>query len=322
MGIVTTVSLSEFANRLFEATLSAPPATYRSHMLENLCAWMNLSGALWRRSRILEAPHSVASFGLAASTPAVLLRNRGVNPVFDALHQSPGKAQSLAELVAETSLRSSSLYLRVLKPLQIECMAGLLWRDTLAGLDTEIIVVRDSSRPEFSSDELRQLEAAAPLLIGAATHASFVESSRPTGRYWSRPGALVDAGGQIYEAQSTFIDLLSTHYPHWRGSRLPFSVPLQPPAEPYPEGALNIFIEAVGDLSRVRIWPREVLDGLTQREREIATAIASGRSYKLVARELGVTPSTVSNHLQRIYTKLQVGSRSALADLVNQGQTR
>ena len=51
--------------------------------------------------------------------------------------------------------------------------------------------------------------------------------------------------------------------------------------------------------------------GLTPREVEVLVLLARGRSNKEIAAELFVTPKTVSNHVEHIYTKIGVSSRAA-----------
>jgi len=59
------------------------------------------------------------------------------------------------------------------------------------------------------------------------------------------------------------------------------------------------------------IRPHEKADyQLTPHEINILKLLMEGRSYRTVASELRVTPSTVSFHLQRIYEKLQVHSKT------------
>jgi len=59
------------------------------------------------------------------------------------------------------------------------------------------------------------------------------------------------------------------------------------------------------------IRPHEKADyQLTPHEIKILKLLMEGRSYRTVAAELKVTPSTVSFHLQRIYEKLQVHSKT------------
>jgi DNA-binding NarL/FixJ family response regulator len=59
------------------------------------------------------------------------------------------------------------------------------------------------------------------------------------------------------------------------------------------------------------IRPHEKADyHLSPHETKILKLLMEGRSYRTVASELKVTPSTVSFHLQRIYEKLQVHSKT------------
>jgi DNA-binding CsgD family transcriptional regulator len=61
-----------------------------------------------------------------------------------------------------------------------------------------------------------------------------------------------------------------------------------------------------------------VLDGLTARERDVASTVARGASNREVAAALHLSPKTVENQLSRIYAKLGVRSRTELARLVHE----
>ena len=54
-------------------------------------------------------------------------------------------------------------------------------------------------------------------------------------------------------------------------------------------------------------------DVLTARELQIAVLIAQGFDSKAIGRRLGISSFTVSTHRARVYAKLAVASRSALA---------
>ena len=64
--------------------------------------------------------------------------------------------------------------------------------------------------------------------------------------------------------------------------------------------------------------PKGVLHhlGLTEREQDVLSLLASGLSYAQIARDLFVSQSTVSYHLSNIYRKAQVTSRHQLTELV------
>ncbi|MGW0102263.1 response regulator transcription factor, partial [Nocardia sp. NPDC003354] len=53
--------------------------------------------------------------------------------------------------------------------------------------------------------------------------------------------------------------------------------------------------------------------GLTAREVEVLRLVAAGRSNPQIAGELVVSEKTVARHLSNIFTKLEVGSRTAAA---------
>jgi DNA-binding NarL/FixJ family response regulator len=63
--------------------------------------------------------------------------------------------------------------------------------------------------------------------------------------------------------------------------------------------------------------PAAVLDGLSQRERQVAQAVARGSTNKEIARVLGITERTVKAHLSAVFGKLGVRDRIQLSLLVN-----
>jgi len=62
------------------------------------------------------------------------------------------------------------------------------------------------------------------------------------------------------------------------------------------------------------------LDGLTPRESDVLTYLAKGYGTDSIAQALVITPNTVRNHIQNIFQKLQVHSRSeAVAYAIKHG---
>jgi DNA-binding CsgD family transcriptional regulator len=64
------------------------------------------------------------------------------------------------------------------------------------------------------------------------------------------------------------------------------------------------------DLSTRRLTQRL---GLTSREAEVLNWLSAGKTNRDIAEILGISPRTVNKHLERIYVKLGVETRSAAA---------
>jgi DNA-binding CsgD family transcriptional regulator len=64
---------------------------------------------------------------------------------------------------------------------------------------------------------------------------------------------------------------------------------------------------------RARSDHRAGLSALSPRERDVADHVAAGKTNREIAAALFLSEKTVENHLSRIYSKLEVHSRAALA---------
>jgi DNA-binding CsgD family transcriptional regulator len=82
------------------------------------------------------------------------------------------------------------------------------------------------------------------------------------------------------------------------------------------EGAATTFeqLGALPDLARVEALARPQLSdtyGLTSRELEVLRLVAAGKTNRDIAADLVISEHTVARHVQNIFTKLQVSSRTA-----------
>lgn len=80
--------------------------------------------------------------------------------------------------------------------------------------------------------------------------------------------------------------------------------------------------DCVGDLidAMRNPSPTEEASALSQRERDIVSAVIKGASNKDIAWQLGLGEQTVKNHLRRIFAKLGVANRVELAVLAMERQ--
>ncbi|MCV2368663.1 helix-turn-helix transcriptional regulator [Roseateles oligotrophus] len=133
-----------------------------------------------------------------------------------------------------------------------------------------------------------------------------------------RASALVNEQGGIETADPQFLALLHKQWPdqapHLRGRQLP----------PALLDALKRGVSYRGQQIEVsakrqeHLWvctarPLDSLALLTPGENAVARRFSAGLSSKEIARELGVAPNTVRTQITRVYAKLQVHDKAALA---------
>jgi HD-GYP domain-containing protein (c-di-GMP phosphodiesterase class II) len=73
--------------------------------------------------------------------------------------------------------------------------------------------------------------------------------------------------------------------------------------------AVDAVLAAAGH--RVAKRPRDLPAGLTEREHEVLLALAEGKTNKEIAESLGISVKTAGNHIQHIFDKTGVRTRSA-----------
>jgi len=69
------------------------------------------------------------------------------------------------------------------------------------------------------------------------------------------------------------------------------------------------------------LWPKHHTleqETVTERERELLNCLCQGLSNKEIARELGLSPNTVRNYLQRLQERFEIRNRVQLALLAQE----
>jgi DNA-binding CsgD family transcriptional regulator len=308
--------LDRLIARLYRSSFSVPAGEFRAWALNQLARVIPHDGALWGSgSRARLKFHTVTVTGLPPAFPQALEATSGINPLLPRIMQNLDTPVDMRSVMPDEQFFGSELHRQTFEPFDISRILSTGHMDRRSGLYSLLTLYRRDPAHPFSEEEQALQKRAIYHLFNAASHAYFLHLSRThTERPQNAAAAVVDSSGSFHEAQPRFLDLLEERFPTRNANALPF--PLPQPGQTAPHQDLMLRSEALGDLFLVILWPAGPLDRLTPREREIVTCVAQGLSFKQAAKKIGVAPSTVANHLYRVYRKLGVYSRTELAALV------
>lgn len=311
--------INQFISGLYLATSQIELAEYRDWALAQLQHLIDFDGAIWSNGHQQTIQfHNHTLMNVAESFTQCLLDNLAINPIANKLFENLGSPTDMRDLMSDEDFYCSEIYQCCFQPHGIERILSSVHLDERTGLFTLLTLYRfEREKPFSAQDKLIQKQALYHLLT-AAKHALFLQlehnSNQQTKTHQSSHKAICDSQGYFHQVQSSFIDFLEQYYPNTNLVKLPFSLAQ---ARQHQEiDGLQVELSAFNDLIMIEIWPKGPLDSLSMREQEIVQTLAKGLTFKEAARELGLSPSTVSNHLYRIYQKLNIGSKSELFKLL------
>ncbi|HUS23754.1 MAG TPA: helix-turn-helix transcriptional regulator [Candidatus Binatia bacterium] len=313
-------AFDRFIAGLYRTGLSLPPEGFRDWALRQLQQLIPYDGAMWGSGTAEQWRfHTVTLVGVDPDYPRQLEETRSINPILPRMLSNLDTPVDMEQVLPDREFFRSEIYRRCFGRFGIERILATAHADPRSGLLTILSLYRKSRRSHFTPAERQLQKRATYHLFQGASHAFFLHLMHAFSAEREAGGAaaVIDRQGAFYEAQPQFLDLLDQHFPGRQPHEFPLTLP--PPGETRTEGRLCVKTQPLGDLSCVLIWPAGPLDRLTSREREIVFAVTQGLSFKQAARKIGVAPSTVANHLYRIYRKIGVNSRSELASLVYPG---
>lgn len=303
--------------RLYRAVLTVPAASYRRWALEQLQRVVPHDAALWGSGALEHWKfHSVTVHGVPDEFPQRLEATTRINPIIPRILQSLDTPVDMASVMSDDEFFHSEIYRSAFEPYGITRILSTAHLDHRSGLYSLVTLYRKQRDRRFTEeDKLRQRRLTFHL-FNAASHAFFIHLARNDAlRIPGTGAAVVDRSGRLHETTVRFLDLMEERFPQRSARELPFALPNA--GESSLHAGLMIRCEALDDLFLVTARPSGPLDHLTEREREVVLCVTQGLTFKQAARQIGVAPSTVANHLYRIYRKLDVCSRTELAALVH-----
>jgi len=303
-------------SRLYRWAMAVPPGQYRTWALEQVQRVIPHDGALWGSgSRSQLKFHNVTINGLPPDYATSLEATSSINPILPEILKHSDTPVDMMDVMPDAQFFESEIYRRAFAPYNVSRILSMSHADRRSGLYSLLSLYRSDRNHRFTELEKQQQKRLAYHLFNAASHAFFLhllktQPERPLGA----GAAVVDRHGNFHEAQPRFLEMLDERFPNRQPQQLPFKLPEPGQAVAFQD--LMVRSEPQEDLLLITLWPAGPLDRLTAREREIVHCVAQGLSFKQAAKKIGVAPSTVANHLYRVYRKLGVYSRTELASLV------
>ncbi|QXI26213.1 helix-turn-helix transcriptional regulator [Pseudomonas vanderleydeniana] len=187
--------------------------------------------------------------------------------------------------------------------------------DPLTQLSEHLALYRNPGQPRFSDTDRMLLDHVMPHLA-AAISANQIRTLIAQRESLDSPHnlalAVCDRKGTLQCAERGFIERWLGCFAQWSGPNLPIAIS----EGEQTLGALQLTITRAGDLFVLAARPRTPLQCLSPREYDVAQGFGEGKTYKEVARELGLAPNTVRHHIRTIYTKLGVKDKARIAQLL------
>jgi DNA-binding CsgD family transcriptional regulator len=231
-------------------------------------------------------------------------------------------------------LSMQGLYFEGLSPEALaDCLAGegppaalkAAHIEPLAGRRVELRLWRNDSDTEADDSDRQTLQFLMPHLVEAQrenrlSRAYEAHATAPA----RRSHVLCDTEGVLQQVDEQGLALLRSEWPRWCSTRLPEPLARAislaeatsregaSQTQPFHGRQVTVLLTRSGEAWLLEVRRRGAVDRLSTRQRDIATLYAEGQTGPQIAAHLGLSPSTVNNHLGVIFKKLAVSNKVQL----------
>lgn len=321
-GIHVLSSVSAAILTLYRGCRDIPARDFKEWAMQTAQSTIAFDSGFWATSDVISDEfNSVYLF----HQPPEMMENyeRTVGIANDLLAQAalanPGRATIMSQTIPRDEFLTHPMYLKHCRHYGIEDSLCTIHVLPVTHIFSGASFFRADPKKPFSESDRKIKELLMPHMIEAMRINLFATLQGEDVRS-GEALAFCDSRGVLYETTSEFSALLAAVWPDWRGPRLDL-----PCATLDGEGntrwsanGLKFESSPCRDLFLVRVAREKVLDRLSPRQLTVAELLVRGKSYKDIGRTLGISPSTVTNHVNQINEKLGIGKREDLFSLFNQ----
>lgn len=285
------------------------------HALARISKLLPFDSAWWGRAALIDGlpdEHSCYLYRLPPSYLPDWQSIRHTDVTVGRVHAVPGQAV-IVDMTDPANGPGLNWLGRLYHIGELLCVVHI---DPHTHLSNHLALYRAPGAPGFTQDDCHLLNNLMLHLV-AAVSANQIRTLVATREKLSRPRnlalAVCDPRGVLQCAERGFVDLLLSEWPRWSGPRLPSGFDIGG----FEGQRLQVESSAVGDLYLLAARSRSLLPKLSPRENAVAHCFGDGKTYKEVARDLGMSPNTVRHHIRAIYSKLGVKDKARIAQLLH-----
>ncbi|MDC9611682.1 helix-turn-helix transcriptional regulator, partial [Pseudoalteromonas sp. GABNS16H] len=298
--------VNDFILSVHDASMHLTPSDFHSWALKEVRRHIDFDFAIWGagdgKSREL---HTATILDQADNLFETWETVKHEDPYAHLVIGNTGKTWSVEQLPDFRHTRAYSDHWGLYQARQ---MISTMEVDPHTGLHIFVTLARDNQNKAFNKQEISFKNLVTQHFFLAARHNDMHHL-----RSDQTPAAFIDRHGLLHASLPEFKALLVNEWGKQAGVVLPEAVNTSLWKTGHYRGhnlALNAerfynrLLVRAGILSSVSLSPRET---------EIAWAYATGKSHKEVAKVLSISPTTVRTHLARVYQKLEISDKGALA---------
>jgi len=310
-----SITPDQFISRLYREASQVSLKDFPLWALDLLKNVISFDGAIWGTGHVSTLKfHTQATLDVSPDIFSKLKEHLDINPIFERLMSEAGSAVDMSDVLADESFYQSDIYKQCFQPFGIERILSSIHLDERSGIFTLLTLYRYDRDHSFSQEEKEVQSRLLYHLLSAASYRQMLALSEDNiERTNELNTALCDAQGIYHAVDPNFLNILDAHLDSPPSQKFPFTI--QAGDNEFSHQSLQFYQKQLGDLFRISVRAKTRLDSLTTREKQVVEGICQGSTFKQIARQLSLSPSTVSNHLYRIYLKLGINTRSELVAL-------
>ncbi len=240
------------------------------------------------------------------------------DPIVKAITETP---ENTCNTALYQHWHQSAIYQNICAPFGIEHVLSTVFQRHWTPFSHTISFFRGTGSPPFSEQERLLAQHIGTHLIEAwrINRRLLIQENVFKELGGAECAALVDHNGEILYFDEGFANIL-------RGNRMSTQSLCLPKtwvdclhkgrSTLHTADAYRVEARPFADLNLLLVRKSDTLDQLTRRELAVVKLFAEGKTYKEIARDLCISPSTVRNHIHGAYNRLGINNKVQLIKLM------